>query len=570
MIVLNSLKWKNFLSTGNQYNEIELDTSPMSIVVGKNGAGKSSIIDALTYGLFGKSFKKVNTNQLINSVNERDMVVEVFFTVGKRKYHIKRGLKPRLFEIYCGGELIDQDAAARDYQKYLETSILKLNYKSFTQIVVLGSALFVPFMQLSSSDRRIIIEDILDIQVFSVMRNLVKEKLSETNVANDSNKQDRNHKSSQIELHEKYINDMSLSQEAIINELKVEASTLDILIENKQKEIKQHEHKIAELQFQMKNGGLYSKARELDKLDIQIESTLQKAVASYSFLKHTKNCPTCEQDISEEFKKEKLIKKEKKIDEYKIALLDLTKEKQKIDKDVKFNEDIDQKVSKVNNQVIHLKSEINLHGQSKEDISSKIEDKTIKNQNLEEEKNLLAGLRAKLEELEKKRLDISEKLCYYGRINNLLQDGGIKTKIIKQYLPVINSRVNKYLKEMDFFVNFYLDENFNETIKSRYRDVFSYTSFSEGEKQRIDIALLLTWRDIAAMRNSVNVNLLIMDEIFDSSLDQNGIDDVLKLFNNLDNTNLFVVSHRGDVLEDKFPSKIYVDKKQNFSTFERE
>ena len=570
MIVLNSLKWKNFLSTGNQYNEIELDTSPMSIVVGKNGAGKSSIIDALTYGLFGKSFKKVNTNQLINSVNERDMVVEVLFTVGKRKYHIKRGLKPRLFEIYCGGELIDQDAAARDYQKYLETSILKLNYKSFTQIVVLGSALFVPFMQLSSSDRRIIIEDILDIQVFSVMRNLVKEKLSETNVANDSNKQERNHKSSQIELHEKYINDMSLSQEAIINELKAEVSTLDILIENKQKEIKQHEHKIAELQFQMKNGGLYSKARELDKLDIQIESTLQKAVASYSFLKHTKNCPTCEQDISEEFKKEKLIKKEKKIDEYKIALLDLTKEKQKIDKDVKFNEDIDQKVSKVNNQVIHLKSEINLHGQSKEDISSKIEDKTIKNANVAEEERLLEAVREKLEELEKKRLDISEKLCYYGRINNLLQDGGIKTKIIKQYLPVINSRVNKYLKEMDFFVNFYLDENFNETIKSRYRDVFSYTSFSEGEKQRIDIALLLTWRDIAAMRNSVNVNLLIMDEIFDSSLDQNGIDDVLKLFNNLDNTNLFVVSHRGDVLEDKFPSKIYVDKKQNFSTFERE
>ena len=570
MIVLNSLKWKNFLSTGNQYNEIELDTSPMSIVVGKNGAGKSSIIDALTYGLFGKSFKKVNTNQLINSVNERDMVVEVLFTVGKRKYHIKRGLKPRLFEIYCGGELIDQDAAARDYQKYLETSILKLNYKSFTQIVVLGSALFVPFMQLSSSDRRIIIEDILDIQVFSVMRNLVKEKLSETNVANDSNKQERNHKSSQIELHEKYINDMSLSQEAILDELKAEVSTLDILIKNKQDEIKTKEHNIAELQFQMKNGGLYSKARELDKLDIQIESTLQKAVASYSFLKHTKNCPTCEQDISEEFKKEKLIKKEKKIDEYKIALLDLTKEKQKIDKDVKFNEDIDQKVSKVNNQVIHLKSEINLHGQSKEDISSKIEDKTIKNANVAEEERLLEAVREKLEELEKKRLDISEKLCYYGRINNLLQDGGIKTKIIKQYLPVINSRVNKYLKEMDFFVNFYLDENFNETIKSRYRDVFSYTSFSEGEKQRIDIALLLTWRDIAAMRNSVNVNLLIMDEIFDSSLDQNGIDDVLKLFNNLDNTNLFVVSHRGDVLEDKFPSKIYVDKKQNFSTFERE
>ena len=314
MIVLNSLKWKNFLSTGNQYNEIELDASPMSIIVGKNGAGKSSIIDALTYGLFGKSFKKVNTNQLINSVNERDMVVEVLFTVGKRKYHIKRGLKPRLFEIYCGGELIDQDAAARDYQKYLETTILKLNYKSFTQIVVLGSALFVPFMQLSSSDRRIIIEDILDIQVFSVMRNLVKEKLSETNVANDSNKQERNHADSQIGLHEKYINDMSLSQEAIINELKAEVSTLDILIKNKQDEIKTKEHNIAELQFQMKNGGLYSKARELDKLDIQIESTLQKAVASYSILKHTKNCPTCEQDISEEFKKEKLIKKEKRID----------------------------------------------------------------------------------------------------------------------------------------------------------------------------------------------------------------------------------------------------------------
>ena len=570
MIVLNKLKWKNFLSTGDQYNELELDASPMSIVVGTNGAGKSTVIDALTYGLFGKSFKKLNTNQLINSVNERDMVVEVFFTIGKRKYHIKRGLKPRLFEIYCGGELLDQDAAARDYQKYLETNILKLNYKSFTQIVVLGSALFVPFMQLSSSDRRIIIEDILDIQVFSVMRNLVKEKLTETNVANDSNKQERGHTDSQIELHEKYINDLSSSKEAIIDELKIELSTLNILVDRKQKEIQKCENDIAELQFQMKNGGLYGKVRELEKLDIQIESTLQKAVSAYSFLKNTTKCPTCEQDISADFKASTLKKKEEKIDEYKFALIDLGKQKDKIDVDVKFNEDIETKVSKIENQVIHLKSEINLHQGSKEDLSSKIEDKSSKNQNLEEEKILLVALKSKLEELEQKRFDISEKICYYGRISNLLQDGGVKTKIIKQYLPVINNRVNHYLKEMDFFVNFYLDENFNETIKSRFRDVFSYSSFSEGEKQRIDIALLLTWRDIAAMRNSVNVNLLIMDEIFDSSLDQNGIDDVLKLFNNLDNTNLFVVSHRGDVLEDKFPSKIYVEKKQNFSTFERE
>ena len=302
MIVLNKLKWKNFLSTGDQYNELELDVSPMSIVVGTNGAGKSTVIDALTYGLFGKSFKKLNTNQLINSVNERDMVVEVFFTIGKRKYHIKRGLKPRLFEIYCGGELLDQDAAARDYQKYLETNILKLNYKSFTQIVVLGSALFVPFMQLSSSDRRIIIEDILDIQVFSVMRNLVKEKLTETNVANDSNKQERGHTDSQIILHEKYINDLSSSKEAIIDELKIELSGLDILVGQKQKEIQKCEDDIAELQFQMKNGGLYGKVRELEKLDIQIESTLQKAVSAYTFLKNTAKCPTCEQDISADFK----------------------------------------------------------------------------------------------------------------------------------------------------------------------------------------------------------------------------------------------------------------------------
>ena len=570
MILFKKIKWKNFLSAGNQFNEITLNEKPMTIIVGKNGAGKSSIIDALTYGLFGKSFKKLTNSQLINSINQKDMMVEIFFSIGKREYHIKRGLKPKVFEIYCDGKLLDQDAAARDYQKYLETTILKLNYKSFTQIVVLGSGSFVPFMQLTSNDRRIIIEDILDIQIFSVMKSLLKERMSEVNNDLNNTKMKKGHTETQIELHEKYIKDMAVSKEKVISEIEEEIEKIKNVISLNELKIKNINQDIDELNKNVLNGELKREIKELEGLIIKIENSLEKTVKSYTFLKSNDTCISCEQDITETYKKGALVKKEDKIEEYKQALLSLTGKSNEVKAKEEHNSKIKKDIEIKNRELIELKSNNRLYKSNLNNYVKKKEDKTESKSSLDEELVILQELRDNIVDLNKKRIDIEEKICYYNRINILLQDGGIKTKIIKKYLPVINNRVNKYLKEMDFFVNFYLDENFNETIKSRYRDVFSYSSFSEGEKQRIDVALLLTWRDIAAMRNSVNINLLIMDEIFDSSLDQDGIDDVMKLFNNLTNTNLFVVSHRGDVLEDKFSSKIYVDKKQNFSTFERE
>ena len=570
MILFKKIKWKNFLSAGNQYNEIDLDEKSMTIIVGKNGAGKSTIIDALTYGLFGKSFKKLNNAQLINSINGKDMMIELFFSIGKREYHIKRGMKPKVFEIYCDGKLLDQDAAARDYQKYLETTILKLNYKSFTQIVVLGSGSFVPFMQLSSNDRRVIIEDILDIQVFSVMRTLAKERLSEVNNASDKIKSERIYSEKQIELHEKYIKDISTSRENALQEIQDEILKIENVIISKKSEITYIDEQLDKLKCKVVNGELQREIKELESLTSKIQNSLEKTVRSYSFLKSNDKCSACEQEIDSQYKETTLLKKEKKIDEYKQALIKLDENVSFVNKKEDNNNKIKKEILTNERTLVELNSNVTVYNSQVCSLHEKSKDKKVNEHTLEEELVILQELRDKIDKISKEKLDIDDKICYYNRINILLQDGGIKTKIIKQYLPVINNRVNKYLKEMDFFVNFYLDENFNETIKSRYRDVFSYTSFSEGEKQRIDVALLLTWRDVAGMRNSVNINLLIMDEIFDSSLDQDGIDDVMKLFNNLTNTNLFVVSHRGDLLEDKFPSKIYVDKKQNFSTFERE
>ena len=564
MIVLKTVRWKNFLSTGNQFLEVQLDKEPMTLIVGKNGAGKSTLIDAITFSLFGKPFKRINKGQLMNSVNEKDLVTEIEFNIGKSKWKVRRGIKPALFEIYNNGKIINQDAKSNDYQKYLEDKVLKLNFKSFTQIVVLGSASFVPFMQLSANDRRIIIEDILDIGIFSVMKNLLKDRsmlLKE--------------EMSEIEYEIKLLQEKIKIQEKHLKELKEKSvskrkSDLDKIEETQQEitrlteEIEDHQDMVVSLMKSIADENTtHTKNSELDKYRSQINKNLKKLNKDKKFFKEKENCPTCEQDIDEVFKKSKLNSLQDDIDEMDEGLEKIEGEIQKVfDRLAEINlvnKDIQKEENEIRTKNGYIKSHNSFIKHLNEELTNIVE---------EANEGKITILNSELEDQKKSRSEYTEQKRYYDILGAILNDKGIKTRIIRKYLPFINNHVNNYLKDMDFFVNFQLDENFQETIKSRHRDDFSYYSFSEGEKKRIDIALLLTWRHIASMRNSVNVNLLILDEVFDASLDQAGVDDLMKLFNILNKTNLFIISHKLDILDDKFPAKITVEKLKNFTTME--
>ena len=563
MIELKNVKFKNFLATGNRFVEVKLNKEPMMLIVGKNGAGKSTLIDALTFSLFGKPFKKINKGQLMNTVNEKDLMVEVEFSVGKSEWKVRRGMKPAVFEIYHNGKVINQDAKSTDYQKYLEEKVLKLNFKSFTQIVVLGSASFVPFMQLTANDRRIIIEDILDIGIFSIMKNLVKDR-----------EETLKEELSDLEFKIKLLQEKIILEEKYIEELKSHSdkkrkSDLEKIKETEKliislnEEIQNHKDMVMSLIDSIADkSSMLKKNKELDNYKLQINKNLKKLNKENTFFEDNENCPTCEQDIDEEFKHNKLKQIIKNINEPNIGLDKLNEEVEKVDERISEIMICNETIQKEEN-IIRLKNS---------DIQAHNSFITKLNEELHESQKGIDTNKTKLFENELKehkdeRLQYVEQRRYYDILNTILNDKGIKTRVIRKYLPVINKHVNNYLKDMDFFVNFQLDENFQETIKSRHRDDFSYYSFSEGEKKRIDIALLLTWRDIASMRNSVNVNLLILDEIFDASLDQAGMDDLMKLFNFLKNTNLFVISHKIDILDDKFPTKITVEKVNNFSQF---
>ena len=564
MIVLKTVRWKNFLSTGNQFLEVHLDKEPMTLIVGKNGAGKSTLIDAITFSLFGKPFKRINKGQLMNSVNEKDLVTEIEFNIGKSKWKVRRGIKPALFEIYHNGQIINQDAKSNDYQKYLEDKVLKLNFKSFTQIVVLGSASFVPFMQLSANDRRIIIEDILDIGIFSVMKNLLKDRsmlLKE--------------EMSEIEYEIKLLQEKIKIQEKHLKELKEKSvskrkSDLDKIEETQQEitrlteEIEDHQDMVVSLMKSIADENTtHTKNSELDKYRSQINKNLKKLNKDKKFFKEKENCPTCEQDIDEIFKKSKLNSLQDDIEEMDEGLEKIEGEIQKVfDRLAEINlvnKDIQKEENEIRTKNGYIKSHNSFIKHLNEELNNQVE---------EADEGKIKILNSELEDQKKSRSEYTEQKRYYDILGAILNDKGIKTRIIRKYLPFINNHVNNYLKDMDFFVNFQLDENFQETIKSRHRDDFSYYSFSEGEKKRIDIALLLTWRHIASMRNSVNVNLLILDEVFDASLDQAGVDDLMKLFNILNKTNLFIISHKLDILDDKFPAKITVEKLKNFTTME--
>ena len=561
MIRLKTVKWKNFLATGNRFIEVELDQEPMMLIVGKNGAGKSTLIDAITFSLFGKPFKKINKGQLVNSVNEREMVTEIEFSVGTANWKVRRGIKPNVFEIYLNGSLVNQDAKSLDYQKYLEDKVLKLNFKSFTQIVVLGSASFVPFMQLTAHDRRIIIEDILDIGIFSVMRSLLKDRILTLR-----------EEMQELEYEIKILQEKILLQEKYIEEMKAESaqkrkSDLDKINETEKEinrlneEIKHHQERVMVLMKSILDQDKVNiKSQELDKYRSQISKNLKKLNKDKKFFENNENCPTCEQEIGLVFKEGKMKVVVKNIDDMGSGLDKLENEIDKVYQRIGEIAKSNQEIQKEEMQINQKNSNVQAHNSFVTKLSSDLEE-----MQKEMKTDAIHVLTKELNESKSTRFKYVEQKFYYDILSTILNDTGIKTRIIRKYLPVINKHVNNYLKDMDFFVNFQLDENFQETIKSRHRDDFSYYSFSEGEKKRIDIALLLTWRDIASMRNSVNVNLLILDEVFDASLDQAGMDDLLKLFKILKSTNLFIISHKLDILDDKFPKRILVEKIKNFT-----
>ena len=567
MINFNKVRWKNFLSTGQVFTEVDLKRNPATLIVGENGSGKSTILDALTFSLFGKAFRNIKKPQLINSINEQNALTEVEFSIGKKQFLVRRGIKPNRFEIEVDGVMINQDSKARDYQEHLEKNILKLNYKSFTQIVILGSSSFVPFMQLKSNDRRVIIEDLLDIEVFSTMNLLLKNKISDLKQEVNLNELEMSKTENAIELQEDYISKMKQNNEQLIsaNQEKIDKSNEDIATYNLQ--IADIETRIGALNELVKDfDQQQNKQRKLEKYEDEISKNLKKVEKEIEFYRQNTDCPVCKQTIDEDHRECEISEKQKKKIELDDAVTKIAEELQLSIKSI-------QEMTETQKSITDFQSEITKHNASISAINQYIQKVNEEIQTLNEKGADVTDASKKLKKLksdQKNLLTLKEQhsnmSSIYEVASVLLKDGGIKTTIIKKYLPIMNKLINKYLASMDFYVSFNLDENFNETIKSRFRDEFTYASFSEGEKMRIDLALLFTWRAIAKLKNSMSTNLLILDEVFDSSLDEDGTSDFLKILHSLGNeSNVFVISHKGEVLYDKFKNMIKFEKHKNFS-----
>jgi DNA repair exonuclease SbcCD ATPase subunit len=566
MIIFRKIRWKNFLSTGNHFTELQFDKSPNTLIVGSNGAGKSTMLDALCFALFGKPFRAVNKPQLLNSINGKDCVVEVEFNANNKSYKIVRGIKPNVFEIWCNGELINQEAAVRDYQEHLEKFILKLNYKSFTQIVILGSASFTPFMQLSPADRRAIIEELLDIQIFSSMNGILKDKMIVNKETLSESKIKSENAQSKIEMQEKHIEDMKQNNEDLILSYKSEMNNNELEIIKLNTQISETQNIISELQQTVSdNAEVKDKIKKLTQLEAQIETNVSKFKKDIQFFEKHDVCPTCHQGIGDELKQDQIGTLGTKVHECQTGLSGI---------EIKLS-DLNVRLGEIANTLVDIQTQQTQIAISNTTITElnkynvktlkKIEDLSNSKDTTKKSELALTILKRELEESQTKLQELTEEKTYYEAAATLLKDTGIKTKIIKQYLPIINKLVNKYLASFDFFVNFNLDESFKETIKSRHRDDFTYASFSEGEKQKIDLALLFSWRAVAKLKNSANTNLLILDEVFDSSLDANGTEYLMNILHMLEGTNVFVISHKGDILQDKFRSVIRFEKVKNFS-----
>jgi len=570
MIIFKKIRWKNFLSTGNVFSEVDLQSAKTNLIIGSNGAGKSTILDALTFSLFGKPFRKINKPMLVNSINEKECLTEIEFSVGKKDYKVIRGIKPNKFEIYCNGQLWNQEFSAVEQQKNFEANVLKMNYKSFTQIVVLGSSTFVPFMRLPLAQRREIIEDILDIQVFSTMNVLLKDKVRENNDEIKTLDYQVHLLEEKIDLQKKYMLELEKKTKEEITRKESKISEL-LQSENKNhqeiarlsSEVQKHSEEMETL------SSCTTKLKKLNTFLFKIQSKLNSCQKEHSFFTDNHVCPTCTQDLSEEFRQEKITEGEGELNNLHIGLQDLqdaiSKEEERENEFTRLSKNVlslNASIAQANYQITTIREGI---GDLEKDI------KELEGTNPDKKAEFV-----KLEGLVKNKKELNATLAENKKdrdtllvASQLLKDNGIKTRIIKTYLPAMNQLINQYLQRMDFYVNFTLNENFEEIIKSRYRDVFSYDSFSEGEKSRIDIALLLTWRSIAKLKNSVDTNLLILDEIFDSSLDQQGGMDLSWILRNFDDkSNVYVISHREN-LDGKFERTLTAVKEKNFSVIQQ-
>ena len=569
MIVFEKVRWKNFLSTGNVFSEIDLQRSRTNLIVGHNGSGKSTILDALTFSLFGKPFRKISKSMLVNSVNEKDTMVEIEFSIGKNSYQVIRGIKPNKFMVYCNGQPWDEDAKAVDQQKNLEQNVLKMNFKSFTQIVVLGSSTFVPFMRLPGQQRREIIEDILDIQVFSVMNSRLKDKIRENNEEIKDLDYQLHLLEEKIELQKQYMLELKKKTDAEIDKKKEKIKEYQQEEESSLGNIRDLTDQVTNLSTEMEEySKSSSKLKKLNTFLIKLNQKLQTCKKEHEFFEDNHVCPTCTQDLSDEFRADKIEEGKTKLDEMNVGYEELQTaikdEEKRNEKFLELTQEVNTKnttITNINYQLMSIRNNIDEISKEIKELEGSTPDKKAEFVKLE---GLIEDKKAT-----KKNCAVSKKDRDVLQVaTTLLKDSGIKTRIIKTYLPTMNKLINQFLQSMDFYVNFTLNENFEETIKSRYRDVFSYESFSEGEKARIDISLLLTWRSIAKLKNSVDTNLLILDEIFDGSLDQSGTSDLGWILRNFDdNTNVFVISHK-TILDDKFDRTITVNKDKNYSTLE--
>ena len=566
MILFKTIKWKNFLSTGNQYTEVDFTLNSTNLIVGTNGAGKSTILDALTFSLFGRPFRKINKPQLINTVNEKDCIVEVEFTIGTTEWKVVRGIKPNIFEIHRNGEVLDQASASVDQQKWLEQTVLKMNYKSFTQIVILGSSTFVPFMQLPAAHRREVIEDLLDIKIFSSMNTVIKEKIRQIREEVKTLELKKESLFDKVEMQRNFIEELENRGNAKINDNQKKIVNLDAEVDIYMRENSSLEESIFKyIKEQEEVTGAADKLRKLGNLKGKISQKVLTITTEHKFFTENSVCPTCTQEIDETFRLHRITDAQNKAKELQSGYQELEETiKAEEERERQFNI-LSKEITKLTHEVSQNNTKISGCQRQIRDFESEIQTLTnqLKNKNTEHEK--LESFRETLQKTYDELAVKKDSINYYDFAYGLLKDGGVKSKIIKKYLPLINQQVNRYLQMMDFYINFTLDEEFNETVQSPIHEDFSYASFSEGEKMRIDLALLFTWREVAGFKNSVNTNLLILDEVFDSSLDGFGTDEFLKIIKYVvKDANIFVISHKTG-LDDKFDNVIKFEKVKGFS-----
>ena len=567
MIQFQKIRWKNFLSTGNNFIEVDLEKSKSTLIVGANGSGKSTLLDALCYVLFNRPYRNIKKEQLVNSINDNGCEIEIEFIVNRKQYRVIRGIKPNKFEIYCNGDLVDQDASAVDYQKSLEENILKCNYRAFSQTVILGSSSYEPFMKMRARYRREVVEEILDIRVFSHMDLLIRQKQTELTKSVVDVKHRFDLLSEKYSLQKKHFEEIQSKDNTVIDDKKKQLKENEVSNYEYNQKLQLLNEKIVSIKAEVWGGEKHTqRSNELAKLEAKIETNLSNHKKNLNFFNINDNCPTCTQPINPVFKSKKIKQEEYNISKLEQGLKDLNTEIEKTQTKIEEVNKINNQLNKLNLSVAKINtsiSEINRHSNRLDIEIAKLNGEKDSTNNIAEQ---IEQLRIDLEKVGIEKDEMIEKKKYIDIAREILNDTGVKANIIKKYIPIMNGLINKFLRSMDFFVNFHLNEEFEETIKSRFRDTFAYNSFSEGEKLRIDLALLFTWREIARMKNSTNTNLLILDEIFDSSLDGQGTDDFFRILKSITDQNAFVISHKGDILFDKFTNIMKFEKVNNFST----